>query len=120
MPTAAERSWRGKAINVTIIADADGTWLPDLKMKRREIADPEARSVPFELDSVDVSNVKTGEDFKAALDKLMEENKDWLLLGMCVELADYTVYIKMVGPVKEVRKQRDAFIKFCLSLKERP
>jgi subtilisin-like proprotein convertase family protein len=73
-----EKVVQTRSHEITLATQTDGTWLPDLKMKRREIADPEPRALPFDLNSVDLAHVKTGEDFKAALDKLMEENKEWL------------------------------------------
>ncbi len=43
---------------------------------------------------------------------------DMALLGVALELGDHALFLKMVGPDKEVASQRTAFISFLASLEE--
>ncbi|MCP4502437.1 MAG: hypothetical protein GY822_20995 [Deltaproteobacteria bacterium] len=58
--------------------EAGGMRLPDFKLTRRDIQDPSAKSKITDVSPQDLAAVKTGEDFKALLDTLLLDNKDFL------------------------------------------
>jgi hypothetical protein len=46
-----------------------------------------------------------------------ESIEDALMLGVVCPLAQYTVFVKMVGPVEEARAARAGFVALCESLR---
>lgn len=46
-----------------------------------------------------------------------ESKENYKLLGTVCTLSEMTVFVKMVGPIEQVERQKDNFIKFCESLK---
>lgn len=67
-----------KSHDIALSTNAGGDWLPDFKLTRREIADPGARTRAVDVPAARLSDVRTGEAFKALLDELLAGNKEWL------------------------------------------
>jgi subtilisin-like proprotein convertase family protein len=65
--------------DIQLSTRAGDTWLPDFKVERRQIADPEARPVAVEVSAARLAQVSSGAGFTALLKELLEANKEWLL-----------------------------------------
>mgnify|MGYP000217848061 CR=1 FL=1 len=59
--------------------EAGGMRLPDFKLTRRDIQDPGAKASIIDVPQADLDAVKTPADFKALLDKLVTDNKDFIM-----------------------------------------
>jgi subtilisin-like proprotein convertase family protein len=60
---------------ISFASNQGGQWLPDMSMKRRDIADPEERAT---IATADLAGVTTASAFKAVLDAQLTTHKDFL------------------------------------------
>jgi subtilisin-like proprotein convertase family protein len=71
-----------------VLASAQGaSVLPDLQVKRRDIADPEQRASLVSFSAADVAGVRTAADFKALLQRSFNDNKAFLIADKATLLA---------------------------------
>lgn len=67
-----------KSHDIELSTFGGGMWLPDFKLKRRTITDPEARAQVVDVPAERLAQVQTAADFKGLLKELQETHKAFL------------------------------------------
>jgi hypothetical protein len=69
-----------KSHEITMATDSNSNlgWVPDFKLERRSIKDPEAKTQIFDVSNQELSEIKTADDFQSKLTELLGANKAFL------------------------------------------